>query len=185
MLVDARCVPTPSCATNPHEVTVRGYLLLSGRGLQAGLVVAFPRSRNATIASNSPLTRICAVARRAGGAPCREGAHCGRIQVLHRRRAAQQLLRPITVVPYALHPPKPKAPRPPPADAAGDAGAFEGQGMWIWYLSKSSGGSLPAIVAQAHAAGVSTVFVKSSRRQQQLLEPVLAANSSQRCTPTG
>jgi peptidoglycan hydrolase-like protein with peptidoglycan-binding domain len=34
--------------------------------------------------------------------------------------------------------------------------------MWIWYLSQSNGGSIAAIVAQAHAAGVSTVFVKSS-----------------------
>src|SRR5258708_9107578 len=34
--------------------------------------------------------------------------------------------------------------------------------MWIWYVSRSSGGSIPAIIAQAHAAGVTTVFVKSS-----------------------
>src|SRR5258708_35150320 len=34
--------------------------------------------------------------------------------------------------------------------------------MWIWYVSRSSGGSVPAIIAQAHAAGVTTVFVKSS-----------------------
>ncbi len=34
--------------------------------------------------------------------------------------------------------------------------------MWIWYLSASDGGSVAAIAAQAHAAGVSTVFVKSS-----------------------
>ena len=34
--------------------------------------------------------------------------------------------------------------------------------MWIWYVSKSSGGSIPAIISQAHAAGVTTVFVKSS-----------------------
>jgi peptidoglycan hydrolase-like protein with peptidoglycan-binding domain len=49
----------------------------------------------------------------------------------------------------------------PLAPAPGGS-AFEGQGMWIWYLSKSAGGSLPALVAQAHAAGVTTVFVKSS-----------------------
>ena len=34
--------------------------------------------------------------------------------------------------------------------------------MWIWYVSQSDGGSVAAIVAQAHAADVSTVFVKSS-----------------------
>jgi peptidoglycan hydrolase-like protein with peptidoglycan-binding domain len=34
--------------------------------------------------------------------------------------------------------------------------------MWIWYLSKSDGGNIASIVAQAHAAGVMTVLVKSS-----------------------
>ena len=30
--------------------------------------------------------------------------------------------------------------------------AFDGQGMWIWYVSQSDGGNLASIVAQAHAA---------------------------------
>ena len=34
--------------------------------------------------------------------------------------------------------------------------------MWIWYLSQSNGGNIASIAAQAHAAGVTTVFVKSS-----------------------
>ena len=34
--------------------------------------------------------------------------------------------------------------------------------MWIWYMSASDGGNLAAIAAQAHAAGVTTLFVKSS-----------------------
>jgi peptidoglycan hydrolase-like protein with peptidoglycan-binding domain len=33
--------------------------------------------------------------------------------------------------------------------------------MWIWYLSRSEEGSLPAIIARAHAAGVGTLVVKS------------------------
>jgi Putative peptidoglycan binding domain len=40
--------------------------------------------------------------------------------------------------------------------------AFDGSGMWIWYVSKSSGGDAQAIVTQAQQHGVSTVFVKSS-----------------------
>jgi hypothetical protein len=40
--------------------------------------------------------------------------------------------------------------------------AFDGSGMWIWYLSKSEGGDPLAIAAQAAAHGVSTVFVKSA-----------------------
>ena len=34
--------------------------------------------------------------------------------------------------------------------------------MWIWYVSKSDRGSVASIVAQAHAAGVTTLFIKSS-----------------------
>ena len=34
--------------------------------------------------------------------------------------------------------------------------------MWIWQLPKSEGGDVNAIAARARAAGISTVFVKSS-----------------------
>ncbi|HEX3873097.1 MAG TPA: peptidoglycan-binding protein [Solirubrobacteraceae bacterium] len=40
--------------------------------------------------------------------------------------------------------------------------AFDGNGMWIWYMTKSDAGNVPAIAAQAKAAGITTVFVKSS-----------------------
>lgn len=38
---------------------------------------------------------------------------------------------------------------------------FQGRGMWIWMLSSSDGGNLSSIIAQAHAHGVSTLFIKS------------------------
>lgn len=38
---------------------------------------------------------------------------------------------------------------------------FDRQGMWIWYVSHSEGGSVPAIVARAKRAGIGTVYVKS------------------------
>lgn len=38
---------------------------------------------------------------------------------------------------------------------------YDRQGMWIWYVSHSEGGSLPAIVARARADGIGTVYVKS------------------------
>ncbi len=67
---------------------------------------------------------------------------------------------PIYVYRHALHPP---ARTDPPFNAGAAGGtAFTGQGMWIWYVSRSEGGSVASIVAQAHAAGVSTVFIKSS-----------------------
>ena len=34
--------------------------------------------------------------------------------------------------------------------------------MWIWYVSRSDGGSIPAIISRARAAGVRTLIVKSS-----------------------
>ena len=34
--------------------------------------------------------------------------------------------------------------------------------MWIWYLNASDGGNLASIAAQAQAAGIKTLYVKSS-----------------------
>ena len=45
--------------------------------------------------------------------------------------------------------------------AAGDAGALAGRGMWIWYVSRSNGGSISSIVASAHKYGINTVMIKS------------------------
>jgi hypothetical protein len=36
-----------------------------------------------------------------------------------------------------------------------------GDGMWIWYLSRSSHGNLGAIAAKAHSRGIETVLIKS------------------------
>src|SRR4051812_26575591 len=57
------------------------------------------------------------------------------------------------------------APVPPPAIPIDDVPigtAFDGAGMWIWYLSQSSGGSSDRIAKRARRAGITTVFVKSS-----------------------
>jgi hypothetical protein len=47
------------------------------------------------------------------------------------------------------------------AGRTGD-GVLDGRGMWIWYVDRSAGGDPAAIVAQARASGVGTLFVKSS-----------------------
>ena len=67
---------------------------------------------------------------------------------------------PIHVVNYALHPPAPPAVHSVATTPSGTA--FDGQGMWIWYVSQADGGNLASIVAQAHAAGVTTLYIKSS-----------------------
>ena len=38
---------------------------------------------------------------------------------------------------------------------------FDRQGMWVWYVDRSHGGSVPAIVRQAKRAGIGTVYVKA------------------------
>lgn len=48
------------------------------------------------------------------------------------------------------------------AAPASAAGVLHGRSMWIWYVSRSDGGSLPSIVASARAAGVRTLIIKSS-----------------------
>jgi peptidoglycan hydrolase-like protein with peptidoglycan-binding domain len=38
---------------------------------------------------------------------------------------------------------------------------FDRQGMWVWYVERSEGGSIPAMVARAKRAGIGTVYVKA------------------------
>src|SRR6266513_2868765 len=48
-----------------------------------------------------------------------------------------------------------------PDDSAKPKNPLAGDGMWIWYLSRSSHGNLNAIAAKAHARGIETVLIKS------------------------
>jgi hypothetical protein len=59
--------------------------------------------------------------------------------------------------------PVPAAPTPIATPQEAPAGsAFDGNGQWIWQLGRSNGGNLDSIAARARAAGITTVFVKSS-----------------------
>jgi hypothetical protein len=49
-----------------------------------------------------------------------------------------------------------------PTDPVPQGTAFEGNGMWIWYVSQSNGGSVSSIARRAAKAGVTTLFIKSS-----------------------
>src|SRR4051794_7667663 len=53
-------------------------------------------------------------------------------------------------------PPAPTITTPPPSGTA-----FDGNGMWIWYVSKAEGGDLNAIANRARAHGITTAFVKT------------------------
>jgi len=155
------CVPTSKCSGNPRQVSVRGLLLFAGRGLRAGMVVAFPRSGGARISRNSPGARLRAT-RLGLIVHVPSSAHSGRIKVLMSRGRYTSSFGPIYVFRHALHPPRVTRSLAPIGTGAVSGTAFDGQGMWIWYLSRSSGGNIAAIVAQARAAGVTTLFIKSS-----------------------
>jgi hypothetical protein len=156
------CTPTAKCSANPHQVSLHGTLLLQGLGLQAGMVVAFPQKPGAHISRVSPAAHL-----RSSSAglivTVPANAHSGHIMVLLSHGRYTSSYGPIYLYKHALHPPIVAAPVTAPAAVGAVSGtAFDGQGMWIWYVSKSNGGSVASIVAQAHAAGVGTVFVKSS-----------------------
>jgi peptidoglycan hydrolase-like protein with peptidoglycan-binding domain len=157
----AACVPASSCSTNAHQVSLGGELLIKGVGLKKGMEVAFPHSWNARIASNSPTGHL---ASSSSGMVVHvpSSAHSGRIMILLSRGRHSNSYGPIQVVRYALHPPAPPAAPVAPVTGTPSGTAFDGQGMWIWYVSQSDGGNLASIIAQAHAAGVTTLYIKSS-----------------------
>ncbi len=161
-ITSASCVPVNRCSGNPHQVSLHGTLLIAGRGLAVGLTVGFPSKPRARVSSVSPAAHLRKTP--AGlEVTVPKSAHSGNIMVLLSHGRYSSSYGPISVVRYALHPPVHKDPPAPTPVVAAPAGtAFNGQGMWIWYLSQSNGGSLASIVAQAHAAGVTTLFVKSS-----------------------
>jgi Putative peptidoglycan binding domain len=157
-------VPSSRCSGNPRQVSIRGTLSLRGKGLAARMAVAFPRTPGARISSTSPAARL------RGSSlglivTVPSSAHSGRIMVLLGHGRHTSSYGPISVVRHALRPPVRSHPKPQPVSASAGATsgtAFDGQGMWIWYVSASDGGSVQAIVQRAHAAGVGTLFIKSS-----------------------
>jgi hypothetical protein len=162
-IAGVRCVPVTNCDTKAHEVSTHGTLLMQGSGLKSGEAVAFPRSWHARIASDSPSAHLH-TSKLGLVVTVPASAHSGYIEVRLPGGRHSNAYGPISVVTRKLHPPAPPAPAVPPTSTATAASgtAFAGQGMWIWYMSASDGGNVASIVAQAHAAGVSTLFIKSS-----------------------
>jgi peptidoglycan hydrolase-like protein with peptidoglycan-binding domain len=164
-IVGADCVPHQSCSASTWEVSsLGGTLLVKGRGLGPKMNVAF-----ASVHRHRPVGPTIRDAPRAALRKTSEGlvvsvprgAISGRITVLLGGSRHTNLLGPIHIVSHKLHPPPPK-PHTATIGPSPTGTAFDGQGMWIWYVSKSDGGSLPSIVAQAKADGIGTLFVKSS-----------------------
>jgi Putative peptidoglycan binding domain len=171
-IASVSCVPAAHCSGNPHQVSARGTLLFEGVGLAPGMTVAFPKSPGAHISRVSTSAQPAAHLRYAiPGKPSAgllvtvpKNAHSGHVMILLSGGRYTSSYGPIYVYSHALHPPPPPPPKDPPpvSTSAVSPTPFEAQGMWIWYVSKSDGGSVAAIAAQAHAAGITTLFVKSS-----------------------
>jgi peptidoglycan hydrolase-like protein with peptidoglycan-binding domain len=166
-IASASCVPYPNCSSNPHQVSVHGMLELEGVGLKAGMEVVFPPAPNR--APSAHISRVSPAAHLRQSSTglvvvVPKNAHSGHIMVLLSGGRYTSSYGPIYVYAHPLHPPTPpKAPpAPAPVNAPPGATAFNGQGMWIWYVSSSDGGNIASIVAQAQAAGVTTLFIKSS-----------------------
>jgi hypothetical protein len=77
----------------------------------------------------------------------------GRLRLRVKGRPVSRASRRVTIV-------RPR--RPAPRRPSSGPGVFDGQGMWIWQLSRSEGGSVPAIIDRARSANVQTVFVKAA-----------------------
>ena len=48
-----------------------------------------------------------------------------------------------------------------PRESAAEGTPFDRQGMWIWYVSRSEGGSTARILARADRSGIGTVYIKA------------------------
>jgi hypothetical protein len=151
-LTGLRCVPATTVACrHAVRVTVGRQIQLTGRNLSSGMRVSFRWPRGA----------LATKLRRGGAgwaARVPAGTSTGRVAVSVRDRAGRSSNRRNIVVVGA-----PSPLRPVIATSAGTLpDAMRGNGMWIWQLPRTEGGDLDAIAARAHAAGMTTVYVKSS-----------------------
>jgi len=147
-LTSVRCLKL--CAGS-RTVAPGGYVSLKGHRLGKGMKVVF---RARTNAARQHLVKASAVNRSTLTARVPGDASSGHVYV-RKGRVRSNAAGPIKVR-------KPRAGTVPVASTTqASAAEFTGNGMWIWYVSRSNGGNLQSIVAQAQAHDVSTVFVKS------------------------
>jgi hypothetical protein len=144
-----------ACTAGRHAVPLGGILVLHGHRLGRGMSVLFP-SKAVAASVHPTATATMRMSREGFIVNVPPTARTGRIVVV-----AQSGLRSKPFGPIRFFASAPKVVAPA-ANAAPSGSAFDGAGMWIWYLAKSNAGNLDAIAAQAVAAGVRTVYVKSS-----------------------
>jgi hypothetical protein len=151
-LTAARCVPAKAIACRAGvKVRIGSQIQLKGTRLTAGMRVTF-RWPLGALATRLKRSRVGWVAR----VPA--GTRLGTVSVTVRDKAGRRS-RAVRIGVVAA--PAPRNRPVFPRNAALPQ-AFTGAGMWIWQMGKSEEGDPFAIAARARAAGVSTVFVKSS-----------------------
>src|SRR3954451_9326252 len=150
VLTGLRCVPATKAACKQRpQIQIGKQVQLRGRNLKAGLRVSFRWSRGALAtklrrAKAGWVVRV-PVGTKPGVISVRVTDRAGR-----HSRVIGLLVLPVPLV------------RAPAAAGGSLPAAFRGDGMWIWQIPKSSGGDPTAIGLKARAAGIETVFVKSS-----------------------
>jgi peptidoglycan hydrolase-like protein with peptidoglycan-binding domain len=168
VLTGVKCLTLCASSLSVHA---GGLLVVHGRHFVAGTtIVVFPRRPQG---GRKGLFTGVAMRLSAQGfvVAVPASAHSGHISL----RGATGL-RSQTFGPVRILPPIPIALQ---STVAPSGTAFDGNGMWIWYMSKSDGGDLPTIAARAKAAGITTLFVKSSDGStnywSQFNQPLVAA----------
>jgi peptidoglycan hydrolase-like protein with peptidoglycan-binding domain len=149
VLTGLRCVPATRAQCRPRpQVRIGKQVQLRGRGLKAGMRVSFRWSRGA-LATKLRRSSAGWVVR----VPAGTKAGTISVRVTDRAGRRSRVIR-LVVLPAPVVRPQVGGGRLPIA--------FQGDGIWIWQLPRSNGGDVAAIGAQARAAGIETVFVKSS-----------------------
>ena len=153
-IVFVRCSSDPYPCVSHRVVTRTGRMLVGAGGMSRRAKVVFPvRSRaggrvgvRAVGGRFRTATRI--VVRVPGD------AISGPIRVVNPGRKYSNAVR------VGVKSPPPR--RPTGGSPAPGPSAFDGSGMWIWYLARSEGGDVSRIALQAQTHGVTTVYVKSA-----------------------
>src|SRR3954469_507547 len=143
--------------TDKRTVAPGGALKLAGHRIPRGSRVMFPiRTARGTRTTRSLKPKSVNATRVVVGVPA--NARSGRLYV-----RAPHGVRSNTTGTVRIRKLQPRTTNPPPGSTGPPPSgtAFDGNGMWIWYVDKANGGDPNAIVQQAKAHGISTVFVKS------------------------
>ncbi|MFT4034706.1 MAG: peptidoglycan-binding domain-containing protein [Patulibacter sp.] len=150
-LAKARCVPaTTATCTDGVRLEVGRKIQLSGTRLTKNMRVTFRWSKGA-LASKLAKDRTGWTVR------IPTGTTTGTVSLYvtdHAGRRSNALR--VTVI----APVRSVTPLARPDGAAPEV--FNGNGMWVWYLSKTEGGDLSAIAARAKSAGITTLYIKAA-----------------------